>query len=101
MGHIFAAPVAQWYILPGLLKQSIRRPACRVVRRISPSCPQRLHFLAIGQHYFSAFDDVEDPFLPNVQWSGLFQQALTSADYTPLPGQIVFGVRIVPIIVFI
>ena len=29
----------------------------------------------IGQHYFSIFDDIEDPFLTDAQSGGLFQQA--------------------------
>ena len=47
----------------GLLKKSIRRLAAKIVRRISSLWPQLLHILAIGQHCFSTFDDVEDPFL--------------------------------------
>ena len=56
----------------GLLEKSIRGLAPQVVRRLSPLWPQMLHILAMGQHYFSTFDEVEDACLPGVHWSRLF-----------------------------
>ena len=49
------------------------------IRLIKSEQLQLLHFIAIFQHYFSTFDDVADPLLPNIQWGGLFQQARNSA----------------------
>lgn len=38
-----------------------------------------MHILAIGQHYFTTFDDLEDVYFPGVHWSRLFQQAVLAA----------------------
>ena len=62
----------------GPLKRSNRGLASKVVRRIFCLSPQLFHIVAIGHHYFSTFEDAEDPFLPNAQWSRLLQQAHAS-----------------------
>ena len=65
-----------WSALPGLLKQSNRGLASKVVSRISSLLPQFLHNLAIRQRYFATFDDVKDARIPGFTAADFFNKPL-------------------------